>query len=69
MLKEPSDPRDQASPQVFYEPDLEQLAEINVFVEDFWFWALEDFYSVFVVVAFVFLFVKWLSVCRLNASF
>lgn len=37
LLEEPSDPRDQASSQVFHEPDLEQLAEINFFVEDFGF--------------------------------
>lgn len=35
LLEEPSDPREQESSQVFQEPDVEQLAEMNFFVEDF----------------------------------
>lgn len=63
-------PKGIKSHQVFHEPDLEQLAQINFFVEDF---GLRGRLLFFVVVAFVFLLVMLLllllllSVSRLNS--
>lgn len=61
-------PKGIKSHQVFHEPDLEQLAQINFFVEDF---GLRGRLLFFVVVAFVFLLVTLLllllSVSRLNS--
>lgn len=63
-------PKGIKSHQVFHEPDLEQLAQINFFVEDF---GLRGRLLFFVVVAFVFLLVTLLllllSVSRLHFFF
>lgn len=63
-------PKGIKSHQVFHEPDLEQLAQINFFVEDF---GLRGRLLFFVVVAFVFLlvtlFLLLLSVSRLHFFF